>query len=95
MYESGTTASGHPYLAMEFLENGSLADRMQTLRGPLPWSEAVAMTVQVAGALQCAHDRGLLVARNAHQANKKPAPRRGFSFLRNLAPEVGLEPTTP
>jgi YVTN family beta-propeller protein len=60
VYESGATATGHPYLAMELLENGSLGDRMRSLGGPLPWAEAVAMAIQVAGALQCAHDRGLL-----------------------------------
>ena len=59
VYDLGTTEGGDPFLAMEYLDRGSLADRIVHL-GPLPWEEAVNMVVQVAGALQAAHDAGVL-----------------------------------
>ncbi|MCB1005688.1 MAG: serine/threonine protein kinase [Acidimicrobiales bacterium] len=59
VHESGRTGSGEPYLVMEYLEGGSLADDL-TARGPFPWEEAVARIVEVAGALQVAHEAGLL-----------------------------------
>ncbi len=58
LFDSGITAGGHPYLAMEFLEAGSLSDRLR--EGPLPWEEAVTAGVQVAGALGAAHAAGTL-----------------------------------
>lgn len=58
VYDSGMTRDGHPYLAMEFLGAGSLADRLKG--GPLSWQEAVAVGVQVAGALDVAHASGTL-----------------------------------
>ena len=59
VYDLGTTGDGDPFLAMEYLDRGSLADRIVHL-GPLPWEEAVNMIIQVAGALQAAHDAGVL-----------------------------------
>lgn len=59
VHDSGRTASGEPYLAMEYLEGGSLADDLAA-RGALSWDEAVARVIEVAGALQVAHDAGLL-----------------------------------
>ena len=56
--DSGMTADGHPFLAMEFLEAGSLADRLAT--GPLPWTEVVDAGIQVAGALGASHAAGTL-----------------------------------
>lgn len=45
------------YIAMEFLEGGTLSDRM---RGGLSLAEAVSITVQLAQALQFAHDQGVI-----------------------------------
>ncbi|MDW8479005.1 MAG: serine/threonine-protein kinase [Xanthomonadales bacterium] len=45
------------YIAMEFLEGGTLSDRM---RGGLSLAEAVSITVQLAQALQFAHDHGVI-----------------------------------
>ena len=58
LHDSGLTADGHPYLVMEFLEAGSLGDRLETgpVRGPL----AVGAGVVVAGALGAAHAAGTL-----------------------------------
>ena len=56
--DSGVTADGNPYLAMEYLPAGSLADRLR--RGPMPWAEVVEAGVEVAGALGAAHAAGTL-----------------------------------
>ncbi len=58
VYDSGITTDGHPFLAMEFLGAGSLADHLRA--GPLSWQEAVAVGVQMAGALDVAHAAGTL-----------------------------------
>ena len=57
--DSGTTSTGQPYLAMEYLDNGSLADRL-VADGPLPWADVVDIGIQVAGALGAAHAAGTL-----------------------------------
>lgn len=54
VHDAGVTADGEPWLAMEYLERGSLADRVDR-DGPLPWTEAVGAVIQVAGALDAAH----------------------------------------
>ncbi len=58
LHDSGLTADGHPYLVMEFLEAGSLGDRLEN--GPVPWPLAVRAGVEVAGALGAAHAAGTL-----------------------------------
>lgn len=50
----GTT----PYLAMELVEGGSLAERMNC--GPLPLGESMTIVAEVLAALAVAHDRGVL-----------------------------------
>lgn len=52
-------ADGHPWLAMEYLDAGSLAARLER-EGPLPWAEVVDIGVQVASALGAAHASGVL-----------------------------------
>ncbi|MGC3965949.1 MAG: protein kinase [Pirellulales bacterium] len=47
-----------PYYVMEYLENGSLADRIQS--GPIPASEAVSLFRDVTIGLIHAHDKGVL-----------------------------------
>lgn len=58
VFDSGV-ADGHPWLAMELLDAGSLADRLART-GALPWLEAVDIGIQVAGALGAAHASGVL-----------------------------------
>lgn len=58
VFDSGITAEGQPYLVMEYLNGGSLGDRLRD--GPLPWQEAVVAGVQVSGALGAAHSAGIL-----------------------------------
>lgn len=59
VYDAGFTADGAPYLIMAYLPAGSLADRIRR-RGPVPWREAVAVGIKLAGALESAHRAGIL-----------------------------------
>jgi serine/threonine protein kinase/plastocyanin len=59
VYDAGITPTGYAFLAMEFLEDGSLGDRLRR-EGPLAWSEALAIAIQVAGALEAAHQAGVI-----------------------------------
>ncbi|MBS0659917.1 MAG: protein kinase [Verrucomicrobia bacterium] len=53
------TYGGQPFLAMELLEGGSLADRLK--RGPLPvLRETASIVAKIAGAVHHAHQRGVL-----------------------------------
>jgi eukaryotic-like serine/threonine-protein kinase len=52
LYDVGSD-SGHDYLVMEFLEG-------QTVAGPLPLDEALPLAMQIASALEIAHQRGIL-----------------------------------
>ena len=63
VYESGTTESGSPFLVMELLTGGTLADRL-----PMAWPEAAGLGVKVAGALETAH-RGGVVHRDVKPHN--------------------------
>ncbi len=51
--------AGTPYLVQDLLPAGSLQQRLER-EGPLPIDEAVAITVQLAAALEHAHARGVL-----------------------------------
>jgi YVTN family beta-propeller protein len=57
--ETGLTRSGRPYIAMTYLAQGSLADRIRR-EGGLQWQEAVRIGVKLAGALESAHAVGTL-----------------------------------
>lgn len=59
VFASGFTADGKPYLAMEFMRGGSLADRL-TREGALPWEEVLDLGVKLSGALETAHRAGIL-----------------------------------
>jgi len=62
-----TLESGLPYIVMEFLEGRDLGAEIDEL-GPLPVNEAVDVTLQVAAAMQEAHDNGI-VHRDLKPAN--------------------------
>ena len=49
---------GHPFLVVEFLRGGTLADRLRN--GPVPGPEAVAVAVRLAEALAVLHEAGYL-----------------------------------
>jgi N-acetylneuraminic acid mutarotase len=59
VYHAGFTAVGSPFLVMGFEPGGALADRIRT-GGPLPWPEALAIGVKMAGALETAHRAAVL-----------------------------------
>jgi serine/threonine protein kinase/formylglycine-generating enzyme required for sulfatase activity len=59
VYDTGYTTDGRPYLVMEFMSGGSLADRVDR-GGPLPWTEAVPIMVGIAEAVEAAHRAGVL-----------------------------------
>ncbi|MEY9886457.1 hypothetical protein ABIA31_000083 [Catenulispora sp. MAP5-51] len=50
---------GYPYILMKYYAHGSLQQRLE-LRGVLPVGDALSLGVRVAGALQFAHDQGIL-----------------------------------
>ncbi|HVK12084.1 MAG TPA: serine/threonine-protein kinase, partial [Gemmataceae bacterium] len=58
VYESGFHA-GHPYLAMEFLDGGTLADRIKA-GGAMAPRAAAAVVGRIARGVQAAHDLGIV-----------------------------------
>ena len=59
VFDAGFLEDSRPYLVMEFIEGGSLAE-LQARRGQLPWSEVQDIAAAVADALAHAHDAGVL-----------------------------------
>lgn len=55
----GTTEAGRPYIVMDLMSGGSLADRLAQ-DGPMPWPDVLEVAVTVAGALETAHRAGIL-----------------------------------
>ena len=58
VYAAGFTSDGRPYIAMEFLPGGTLAERLSGRE--LSWPEAASIGINIAGALQQAHELGVL-----------------------------------
>jgi hypothetical protein len=52
-------SGGHPYLAMEFVPGGTLADHINR-NGPLPGRRAAELVARLAGAVAHAHSRGVV-----------------------------------
>lgn len=59
VYSSGFTKNEEPYIVMEMIRGGSLADRLDK-DGPLPAAEVVKLGVTLAEALDHAHEGGVL-----------------------------------
>jgi eukaryotic-like serine/threonine-protein kinase len=57
LYDVGE-AFGRPYLVMRYMAGGTLEDRME--RGPLPLAEATRILTRLAGALDFAHQHGII-----------------------------------
>ncbi|MBL9137546.1 MAG: protein kinase [Verrucomicrobiales bacterium] len=57
VYQAGEL-DGQPFLAMELVEGGTLADRLRA--GPMAFREAAEFVLRLAAAVQHAHDRGVL-----------------------------------
>ncbi|HEU5150697.1 MAG TPA: protein kinase [Iamia sp.] len=58
VHDAGTTTDGRPYLAMELVAGGTLAQRLEA--GPLPVDDVLAIGAQLADALAAAHAAGVL-----------------------------------
>jgi serine/threonine-protein kinase PknK len=59
IFEVGATASGRPYIVMQYHPSGSLGARIHAA-GPFTWAETLHIGVKMAGALETAHRRGTL-----------------------------------
>jgi serine/threonine protein kinase len=66
IYQAGRAEDGTSFLAMEYVQGETLADHIA--RGPLPADQAAVWSLQLAAALQCAHQHGL-VHRDVKPAN--------------------------
>lgn len=59
VYDGGIDPDGQAFLVMPFYGHGSLAQRLRR-HGPMDWREVLDLGVRLAGALQTAHDSGIL-----------------------------------
>src|SRR5215813_9113089 len=64
-------AGGTHFLVMEVIEGDTLAERLR--RGPMPVEDALKIGVQIANALEAAHEKGI-VHRDLKPANVKITP---------------------
>ncbi|MDP9377754.1 MAG: protein kinase [Actinomycetota bacterium] len=51
--------AGHPYIVFEYVDGETLKERIRRL-GRLPVDQALAYTIEIARALRCAHQRGIV-----------------------------------
>jgi serine/threonine protein kinase len=79
VHDYGKTDEGLYFIAMEFLEGGSLAGRLKK-QGPLTPAQAIHVGLQICGSLRDAHAQGL-VHRDLKPANVMFAPRGGDPFF--------------
>src|ERR1700740_1128115 len=56
IFQVGTTASGRPYIVMQYHPHGSLEAKIHD-NGPVGWADALHIGVKLAGALETAHRR--------------------------------------
>lgn len=61
----------HRYLILEYIDGGTLADRLA--KGPLPVDESLSIAKQIADALEVAHEKGV-IHRDLKPANVMTAP---------------------
>jgi eukaryotic-like serine/threonine-protein kinase len=59
VYDYGENEQGAPYIAMEHVPGGTLEDTIRE-KGKLPPRVAAAVALQIAGALEAAHERGIV-----------------------------------
>lgn len=58
VFASGLTTDGMPYLAMEFMQGGSLEDHLRE-HGASTWESTLEVGIKLAGALETAHRAGI------------------------------------
>lgn len=78
IYAAGLSESGTPYIAMRWYRRGSLAD-MLAARGDLPADQVLAVGLQMADALQAAHELGI-VHRDVKPQNILVSDRGDFAL---------------
>jgi eukaryotic-like serine/threonine-protein kinase len=92
---------GTAFLVMEYLEGGTLADRLA--KGPLPVDQALKIAIEIASALDKAHRAGI-VHRDLKPGNimltKSGAKLLDFGLAKSQGPVIGggglsMLPTTP
>ena len=59
VHRTGISNAGLPYLVMEYLEGGSVADKLAHL-GRLPWTDTLRIGLDISSALQSSHEAGVL-----------------------------------
>ena len=59
VFDSGINGWGRPFIVMDYMARGSIADRV-AVEGSIPWPEAVDMGIKLAGAVASAHAAGIL-----------------------------------
>jgi eukaryotic-like serine/threonine-protein kinase len=82
VYDKGETEDGTPYIAMEHVAGGTLGERIAR-EGVLDASEAVAMTIQIALALEAAHRCGVV--------HRDVKPHNVFLARSPASPSAALE----
>jgi serine/threonine protein kinase len=95
VFEVGTHR-GQPYMVLEYVEGGSLAQRLR--QGRLPAAEAARLVVVLARAVQVAHNHGI-IHRDLKPSNVLLSTAAcGFAFAaseRNSHPELGAVNAKP
>jgi len=71
-------SAGQPALVLEYIGGETLAERIE--RGPIPMPEALRIAVQIAEALEAAHEKGV-VHRDLKPANVKITPEEVVKVL--------------
>ncbi len=59
VFHTGVSASGSPYIVMEYLSGGTMTDQLRR-NGAVPWADTLVIGVQLASALETAHRAGVL-----------------------------------
>jgi serine/threonine-protein kinase len=95
IFSFGKLSDGRHYFAMEFLDGGSLASLIAR-DVPVPWSDAIQIWIQVAGAIEAAHQRSI-VHRDLKPDNVFVTPTSDGPFVKvldfGIAKLVGDVPT--
>ena len=89
VFDAGAFADGRPFLLMEYISGGSLADYLER-RGALPFTEAFHIIAQVASALHAAHSYAPpIIHRDVKLENVLIEQRAGFP-LRAVLTDFGV-----